>query len=90
MTGIVGAACGIGGFFLPSLLGYLKDQTDSFSGGFFAFAIVGMFSAIALYVVGRSWEGVFVGQGGKAVTPDAPLPEPTPGFAEMAAEPAKA
>jgi NNP family nitrate/nitrite transporter-like MFS transporter len=78
MTGIVGAAGGIGGFFLPSLLGFLKDQTDSFSGGFFAFGAVGLLSAVALAIVGRSWEGVFVGQGGTAVASAAlpAVPEP--------------
>src|SRR5260370_3565653 len=37
ITGVVGAAGGIGGCFLPSMLGYLRDQTGSFSGGFLAF-----------------------------------------------------
>jgi NNP family nitrate/nitrite transporter-like MFS transporter len=68
ITGIVGAAGGLGGFFLPSLLGYLKDQTDSFSGGFFAFGATGLLCAATLLLVARNWEGVFVGQGGKAVT----------------------
>ena len=34
MTGIVGAAGGLGGFLLPSLLGTLKDKTGSFGTGF--------------------------------------------------------
>ncbi len=73
ITGIVGAAGGVGGFFLPTALGYLKDQTGSFSGGFFAFGVTSLICAGALVVVSRGWEGVFVGQGGKAV---APMPEP--------------
>ncbi len=73
VTGIVGAAGGVGGFFLPTVLGYLKDQTGSFSGGFFAFGVTGLICAVTLAVVSRSWEGVFVGQGGKAVTA---VPEP--------------
>ena len=83
ITGIVGAAGGVGGFFLPTLLGYLKDQTDSFAGGFFAFGTTALICGVTLWIVGRSWEGVFVGQGGKAVTarPEpvvnkAPMPEP--------------
>ena len=85
ITGIVGAAGGIGGFFLPSILGYLKDQTGSFSGGFSAFGATSLICAGTLVLVSRSWEGVFVGQGGKAVpkTPQslappmlAPRPEP--------------
>ena len=73
ISGIVGAAGGLGGFFLPTILGYLKDQTGSFSGGFFAFGAVGLVCAGTLAMVGRSWEGVFVGRGGKAVTA---APEP--------------
>jgi NNP family nitrate/nitrite transporter-like MFS transporter len=67
ITGVVGAAGGIGGFVLPSMLGYLRDQTGSFSGGFFAFGATSLICAGTLVLVSRSWEGVFVGQGGKAV-----------------------
>ena len=38
-TGIIGAAGGFGGFFLPNLLGSLKQVTGSFSGGFLVFAL---------------------------------------------------
>jgi NNP family nitrate/nitrite transporter-like MFS transporter len=34
MTGIVGAAGGLGGFLLPSILGIVKDRTGSFGYGF--------------------------------------------------------
>ena len=34
ITGLVGAAGGVGGFFLPTVLGSLKGQTGSFSAGF--------------------------------------------------------
>ena len=33
LTGIVGAAGGLGGFLLPSILGFLKDRTGSFMHG---------------------------------------------------------
>jgi NNP family nitrate/nitrite transporter-like MFS transporter len=69
ITGIVGAAGGVGGFFLPTALGFLKDTTGSFSGGFFAFGVTSLICAGTLTLVSRGWEGVFVGQGGKAVTP---------------------
>jgi NNP family nitrate/nitrite transporter-like MFS transporter len=75
ITGIVGAAGGVGGFFLPTLLGFLKDQTGSFAGGFFAFGAAGLVCAGMLALVSRNWEGVFVARGGKAV---APIPEPEP------------
>ncbi|BBP89981.1 hypothetical protein BsIDN1_35990 [Bacillus safensis] len=35
VTGIVGAAGGIGGFFLPNILGSLKELTGSYTFGFF-------------------------------------------------------
>jgi len=38
ITGIVGAAGGVGGFYLPTTLGFLKDTTGSFGPGFAAFA----------------------------------------------------
>lgn len=68
MTGIVGAAGGVGGFFLPTLLGGLKQLSGSFTGGFLIFALVGFICAVALVYVSKSWEGVFVAQGGLAST----------------------
>jgi NNP family nitrate/nitrite transporter-like MFS transporter len=68
VTGIVGAAGGIGGFFLPSLLGGLRQLTGSFAGGFLIFALAAGVCAGALRYVARVWEGSFVGQGGVAAT----------------------
>lgn len=66
VTGIVGAAGGLGGFFLPTLLGGLKQFTGTFAGGFLIFGLVSLACAGLLIVVSRAWEGVFVGQGGLA------------------------
>jgi NNP family nitrate/nitrite transporter-like MFS transporter len=66
LTGIVGAAGGLGGFFLPNLLGGLKQLTDSFAGGFLAFAVLGFACAGLLKIAARTWEGTFVGRGGLA------------------------
>jgi NNP family nitrate/nitrite transporter-like MFS transporter len=66
VTGVVGAAGGIGGFFLPTLLGVLKQWTGSFAGGFAFFAMLGLTAAFALTIVSRSWEGTFVTAEGKA------------------------
>jgi NNP family nitrate/nitrite transporter-like MFS transporter len=66
-TGIVGAAGGLGGFVLPTLLGVMKQTTGSFSGGFLAFALAGGFGgALALAYASRSWQGIFIGEGGRA------------------------
>jgi len=68
ITGIVGAAGGIGGFLLPNVLGVLKQTTQSFSGGFLAFAAMSLVSAVALHFVGRTWQGAFLGHGGVAAS----------------------
>jgi NNP family nitrate/nitrite transporter-like MFS transporter len=66
LTGVVGAAGGVGGFFLPNLLGGLQKATGSFAGGFGAFGLAALGCAVALVCVGRSWAGTFVRQGGLA------------------------
>jgi NNP family nitrate/nitrite transporter-like MFS transporter len=81
ITGIVGAAGGLGGFFLPNVLGSLKQFTGSYAGGFLAFAAVGWGCAAALAVVARRWEREFVAAGG--VVAAGPTAEP-----ELAAAPA--
>jgi NNP family nitrate/nitrite transporter-like MFS transporter len=55
VTGIVGAAGGVGGFLLPTLLGVLKQSTGSFAPGLACFAIVAGASAVAAWIVSRQW-----------------------------------
>jgi NNP family nitrate/nitrite transporter-like MFS transporter len=83
LTGIVGAAGGLGGFFLPTIFGVLKQETGSFRTGFLLFSLFGCFScAAALSYVSRGWQGTFVGHGGRAapgdVAPLGALAEPEP------------
>jgi NNP family nitrate/nitrite transporter-like MFS transporter len=66
ITGIVGAAGGIGGFFLPTLLGSIKQLTGTFSYAFVIFASAAFVCAAALLHVSRAWEGVFLAKGGLA------------------------
>jgi NNP family nitrate/nitrite transporter-like MFS transporter len=66
MTGLVGAAGGIGGFLLPTLLGSLKGVTGSFAGAFLIFALAGLGCAAILMAVSPVWERQFVGRGGRA------------------------
>jgi MFS transporter, NNP family, nitrate/nitrite transporter len=87
ITGVVGAAGGIGGFFLPTLLGGLKQWTGTFAGGFALFAGGSFACAVVLQVVSRGWEGVFVGRGGTAAlaadeTPAA-MPAPKPATVQV-------
>jgi NNP family nitrate/nitrite transporter-like MFS transporter len=81
ITGIVGAAGGIGGFFLPNLLGGLRQLTDSFAGGFLAFGLTAFACAAALLYVSLSWENHFVGRGGLSTRA-----EPEPAAAPIMAE----
>ena len=55
MTGIVGAAGGLGGFFLPTLLGYFKDTAGSYGVGFMVFAVTSLSALIILRIVQRKW-----------------------------------
>jgi len=50
VTGIVGAAGGLGGFFPPLILGLIKQQTGSFTMGF---VLLGLFSLACLAVLLR-------------------------------------
>jgi MFS transporter, NNP family, nitrate/nitrite transporter len=51
VTGLVGAAGGLGGFFPPLLLGFVKQQTGSFAIGF---VLLGVFALCCLAVVLRT------------------------------------
>jgi MFS transporter, NNP family, nitrate/nitrite transporter len=54
-TGIVGAAGGLGGFFLPSAIGVLKDIVGSYGVGVLCFALVLLAGAILLLEFGVRW-----------------------------------
>ncbi|MDQ0226650.1 nitrate/nitrite transporter [Metabacillus niabensis] len=56
VTGIVGAAGGIGGFFLPNILGTLKEMTGSYASGFITFSIVAFAAFIILLIANYSWK----------------------------------
>jgi MFS transporter, NNP family, nitrate/nitrite transporter len=83
LTGIVGAAGGVGGFLLPNLLGSIKQLTGTFSYAFVIFAAMAVVCAAALVHASRSWEGVFLAKGGLAATPVA---EPESALAGVEAE----
>jgi NNP family nitrate/nitrite transporter-like MFS transporter len=55
ITGIVGAAGGLGGFFLPSALGALKDVFGSYSTGLLCFALLITLSVGVLLEFGVQW-----------------------------------
>ena len=55
MTGLVGMAGGIGGFYLASSLGLAKQYTGSFSSGFLIFAALAVVALIGLTLVKGTW-----------------------------------
>lgn len=55
LTGLVGAAGGLGGFFLPFLLGAIKQRTGQYSGGLFLFAAAIFAAALLLLQLGTKW-----------------------------------
>jgi NNP family nitrate/nitrite transporter-like MFS transporter len=55
VTGIVGAAGGFGGFFLPSALGALRDATGTYGSGLLAFALVCVGGAALMIAASIGW-----------------------------------
>ncbi len=55
MTGLVGMAGGLGGFWLASSLGYSKQLTGSYAAGFLAFAALALVALIGLTTVKGRW-----------------------------------
>ena len=54
-TGVVGAAGGLGGFFLPTVLGSLKGVEGTYAAGLLLFALVAAAAALALSRVKHGW-----------------------------------
>ena len=55
LTGIVGAAGGVGGFLLPSMLGAIKDRTGQYGVGFGICAFTIVAGALVLLHLGHGW-----------------------------------
>ena len=55
LTGLVGAAGGLGGFMLSNVLGQMKDRTGSFGIGFYACAVAVALGFVALVCLGPVW-----------------------------------
>jgi NNP family nitrate/nitrite transporter-like MFS transporter len=72
-TGLIGAAGGVGGFFLPTLLGAIEQLTGAFAGGFLIFALIAYGASVCLVCVAPAWERTFLGQGGLATNVAPPV-----------------
>jgi NNP family nitrate/nitrite transporter-like MFS transporter len=55
VTGVVGAAGGLGGFMLPSLLGLVRDATGSYSAGLYGCAVAFLAGTVVLLELGIRW-----------------------------------
>jgi NNP family nitrate/nitrite transporter-like MFS transporter len=59
MTGLVGAAGGVGGFLLPFALGSLRQTTGSFAAGVLVYAVVGGGAMWAMTRRQRAWRSAW-------------------------------
>ena len=64
-TGILGAAGSFGGFFLPTLLGWLKQTTGTYSSGLSVLAALAVVALIVLAIVQGDWVGDWIGKHGR-------------------------
>ena len=55
MTGLIGAAGGIGGFYLPVVMGLAKERSGSYQPGFATFGILAATALILVIAVQRQW-----------------------------------
>ncbi len=85
MTGLVGAAGGVGGYYLNLNMGNLHDQFGSYGAGFFAFAAIAAVGLLVLRQAAPGWQRTWLGEGGVAHTPAAASERVlvTPGGAEF-------
>jgi NNP family nitrate/nitrite transporter-like MFS transporter len=59
MTGLVGAAGGLGGFLLPFALGSLQGSTGTFAAGFGVFAVAALAASVAVSRRQRVWQAAW-------------------------------
>jgi NNP family nitrate/nitrite transporter-like MFS transporter len=55
MTGIIGAAGGIGGFYLPVIMGIAKESTGSYQRGFVTFGVLAAVACGLVVVLRHQW-----------------------------------
>ncbi len=57
MTGIIGAAGGIGGFYLPVVMGIAKESTGSYQMGFATFGTLALLAFVFIAALHEQWLG---------------------------------
>lgn len=67
LTGLVGCAGGVGGFFLAKTLGLSQAWSGSFSGGFLVFALLALLGLGGLVTVKRRWRTTWGARSGAQI-----------------------
>lgn len=67
MTGIIGAAGGIGGFYLPVVMGIARESTGSYQMGFATFGTLSAVALVLVVAVRQQWLGWAVADDGVAL-----------------------
>ncbi len=67
LTGIVGAAGGVGGFLLPAMLGAVKDRTGQYGFGFVVCSCAIFSGGVILLYLGHGWLGTWGAQAASQV-----------------------
>ena len=67
MTGLVGFAGGVGGFYLASSLGFAQKYTGSSSAGFLIFAVLAVVALLGLNLVKGRWRSTWAGDSGARI-----------------------
>lgn len=55
MTGVIGAAGGIGGFYLPVIMGIAKETTNSYQMGFVTFGVLAAAAFVLVVALRQQW-----------------------------------
>ena len=66
MTGLVGAAGGVGGYYLNFALGHLHDMTATYASGFYAFSAIAGVALVVLLSAAKVWSKTWLSEGGRA------------------------
>jgi len=71
-TGILGAAGGLGGFLLPTLVGSLKQTTGTYASGLAVLSGLAVVALVLLAVAQSEWVGAWIGRHGRVASPGQP------------------
>jgi len=64
-TGILGAAGSLGGFFLPTVLGWTRQVSGSYASGLAVLAGLAVIALVVLSMAQSEWVGVWIGKHGR-------------------------